>query len=282
MDLHTYKNISICSRYGGIELGIRNIIPIRTICYLELELYAAAILAKNMQKGFLDSAPIWTDLKTFNPNEWGLAGKVDILTGGFPCTPFSKAGKLLREDDPRNLWKPTRKLIENLGVSIIFLENVSGILEYNFHTIQPQLSEMGFEIEEGLFSASEEGASHLRERFFILGIHKTFSNASNKRLEGIRSPRYSKATQTIENLPQFPPAPSDHKQWEGLSEIVQKLEIQPTICRTHDGDSIGVDSRLRILGNGVVPATAEKAFKVLSNRLGYEINTSPAVELVNI
>tara|TARA_Y100001938_G_scaffold64219_1_gene89258 strand:- start:286 stop:996 length:711 start_codon:yes stop_codon:yes gene_type:complete len=158
--------ISICSGYGGIELGLREVIPIRTICYVEIELPAATILAKRMEEGHLDKAPVWSNLKSFDTEPW--RGKVDILTGGFPCQPFSVAGNQLGEDDPRNLWPDTARLIRGLGVPIVFLENVPGILRYYYDTIRPELREMGYTVTEGLFSAAETGASHKRQRIFIL------------------------------------------------------------------------------------------------------------------
>ena len=158
--------ISICSGYGGIELGLREIIDVRTICYVEIELPTATILATRMEEGHLDKAPIWSNLKSFSTEEW--RGKVDILTGGFPCQPFSVAGTKLGEDDPRNLWPDTARLIRGLGVPIVFLENVPGILRYYYDTIRPELREMGYEVTEGLFSAAETGAPHKRQRIFIL------------------------------------------------------------------------------------------------------------------
>ena len=166
VDTPTYNAISICSGYGGIELGLREVVPIRTVCYVEIEISASAILASRMEEGYLDQAPIWSDIKTFDTEPW--RGKVDILTGGFPCQPFSVAGAQLGEDDPRNLWPDTARLIRGLGVPIVFLENVPGILRYYYDTIRPELREMGYEVTEGLFSASETGATHKRQRLIIL------------------------------------------------------------------------------------------------------------------
>ena len=152
VDTPTYNAISICSGYSGIDLGIREIIRATTVCYVEIEVSAATILAKRMEEGYLDKAPIWTNLKTFDPKPW--RGKVDILTGGFPCQPFSIAGKRKEQDDDRNLWPDVAKLIRGLGVPIVFLENVPGILRYYYDTIRPELREMGYEVTEGLFSAA--------------------------------------------------------------------------------------------------------------------------------
>ena len=158
--------ISICSGYGGIELGVREIVSTQVICYVERELSAAEILRTRMEDKTLDEAPIWYDIRTFDTEPW--RGKVDILTGGFPCPPWSTACKQLGEDDPRNLWPDTARLIRGLGVPIVFLENVPGILRYYYETIRPELREMGYEVTEGLFSAAETGAPHKRQRIFIL------------------------------------------------------------------------------------------------------------------
>ena len=166
MDTPTFNTISICSGYAGIELGLREVIPTRTVCYVEIEISATTILAKRMEEGYLDKAPIWTDLKTFDPKRW--IGKVDILTGGFPCQPFSVAGHQRGEDDERNLWPDTARLIRRLRPPIVFLENVPGILEYYFSEVRPQLREMGYQVTEGLFSAIETVAPHKRQRLFIL------------------------------------------------------------------------------------------------------------------
>lgn len=264
MDTRTFNTISICSGYAGIELGLREVIPTRTVCYVEIEVSAATILAKRMEEGYLDKAPIWTNLKTFDPKPW--RGKVDILTGGFPCQPFSVAGHQRGEDDERNLWPDTARLIWRLRPPIVFLENVPGILEYYFSEVRPQLQEMGYQVTEGLFSAVETGAPHKRQRLFILAY------TNEQRSQGVRWTRKKESSETIKTIPLYPPGPNDTEGWAYLLSIMPKAE--PTFCRTLNGATPGVDLRLRAIGNGVVPAVAARAFIVLVQKLEKESGLS--------
>jgi DNA (cytosine-5)-methyltransferase 1 len=159
--------MSLCSGVGGIELGFKLAVPsARTIGYIENEAFACSILEARMQDKTLDEAPIWTDLKTFNGRAW--RGKVDCLTGGYPCQPFSVAGKKLAEKDPRHLWPEIKRLISEIEPPICFFENVGGHLRLGFKQVANDLSELGYKVKAGLFTAQEVGAPHKRERLFIL------------------------------------------------------------------------------------------------------------------
>jgi DNA (cytosine-5)-methyltransferase 1 len=162
-----YTIISCFSGIGGLDLGVSAVIPTRTIAYIEREITCAAILAKRGQEGLLDVAPIYSDIKSFPAENY--AGKIHGVIGGFPCQPFSVAGKQTGEEDDRNLWPDTIKLIRTLRPQFVFLENVPALIsnEY-FGTILGDLAESGFDAEWGCFKASEIGASHKRERVFIL------------------------------------------------------------------------------------------------------------------
>ena len=161
--------LSICTGYGGIELGLSAVGDFEPVCYVESDLSQASVLAARIQEGLLPDCPIWSDLKTFNGKPW--SGVVDILTGGFPCQPWSTAGKKLGEDDPRHLWPDVARVIRELNYPVIFLENVPGILESYYYSIRPELQAMGYTVTEGLFTAEETGAPHRRQRLFILGVH---------------------------------------------------------------------------------------------------------------
>jgi site-specific DNA-cytosine methylase len=166
VDTRTQNVISICSGLGGIELGLRSVIDVRTVCYVEREASACAILASRIGEGILDDAPIWDDLTTFDPEPF--RGKVDLLCGGPPCQPFSFAGSQKGSADSRNLFPEVLRIADGLGLPDLFLENVPGILRFYWDNIRPQLREMGYSVAEGLFTASETGAPHKRERLFIL------------------------------------------------------------------------------------------------------------------
>jgi len=177
-------HISLCAGYAGIDLGLKRAIRnVRTIAFSEIEAFACANLVSKMEAGFLDAAPIWTDLKTF---PWGsFAGKVDILSGGFPCQPFSAAGRRAGDDDPRHLWPFIVRGIKQLGYPpIVFFENVEGILSSKLkgegwsdpqgtpvllHILR-ELERLGYFATASIFSASEVGAPHQRKRVFILGV----------------------------------------------------------------------------------------------------------------
>jgi DNA-cytosine methyltransferase len=159
--------MSLCSGVGGIELGFKLAVPhARAICYIENEAFACGILKARMQDKILDQAPIWTDLRTFDGKPW--RGKVDCLTGGYPCQPFSVAGKKLGEKDPRHLWPEIKRLISEIEPPICFFENVGGHLRLGFEQVANDLSELGYKVKAGLFTAQEVGAPHKRERLFIL------------------------------------------------------------------------------------------------------------------
>ncbi len=159
--------LSFCTGYGGIELGVRRVIPtLRTIAYVEIETFAVANLVAKIEEGKLDAAPIWTNLKTFNAHPF--RNKVDIVVGGYPCQPFSVAGKRKGEDDERHLWPFIRDHIQQIRPLYCFFENVAGHLRLGFDRVFRDLDELGYTVEADLFTASEVGAPHKRERLFIL------------------------------------------------------------------------------------------------------------------
>ena len=259
------KHLSLCAGYGGIDLGLKRVIPsLRTIAYVEIEAFASVNLAQKIEKGWLDSAPIWTDLKTFPFKEF--YGKVDILTGGFPCQPFSHAGKGRGADDERHLWPYIEQGIRDLGrPPVVFFENVEGIISTKIgdqsvlHHVLIRLEQMGYKATAGIFSASEVGGSHQRKRVFIMGM-----------LNGVE------VLCTREGRVLAHPAKRGREQYEWEPP----RQTQSTMGRAFDGrtDWMGIsklytscDNRvdeIRLLGNGVVPDTCAVAFRTLCEELG--------------
>lgn len=170
--------LSICTGYGGIEIGLaRAIGNINVLAHVEIEAYAIANLVAKMETGQLAPAPVWTNLKTF-PARFFSEG-VDILTGGYPCQPFSAAGQRRGVDDPRHLWPWIKEHIRIIRPGICFFENVEGHVSLGLREVLTDLAVLGYRVESdsgeptwGLFSAAECGAPHQRKRVFILAHSK--------------------------------------------------------------------------------------------------------------
>ena len=173
---HPINHISLCAGYAGIDLGLRRVLPTcRTISYVEIEAFACANLANKMEEGALCPAPIWTDLHTFPFLKF--RGLVDILSGGFPCQPFSAAGSRLGVEDKRHLWPRIVEGIRDCRPSVVFFENVDGIstakspgFQSVLHNVLCDLEGLGYRATADLYTAEELGAPHVRKRWFILGV----------------------------------------------------------------------------------------------------------------
>ncbi len=164
--------ISLCSGYGGLDLGLSLALPsVRVVAYVEIEAYAIANLVAKTEGGLLDAAPIWTNLETF-PGSF-FRGKVHGVTAGYPCQPFSVAGLRRGVEDPRHLWPHIQRLVETVRPLFVFLENVPGHVSEGLDSVVSDLHSLGFIVEAGIFSAAEVGAPHIRERLFILGLADT-------------------------------------------------------------------------------------------------------------
>ena len=162
-----FRCISLCTGYAGLEMGLKRAIPtLRTVCYVEVEAFACANLVAKIEAGKLDVAPIWTDIKTFDGRPF--RKRVHIVTAGYPCQPFSVAGKRQGTDDPRHLWPYIERIVETVKPVWCFFENVPGHLTLGFPAVYRSLRDMGYKVEAGLFTAAECGAPHRRQRLFIL------------------------------------------------------------------------------------------------------------------
>lgn len=232
MDLRSRHDIiSLCSGIGGLDLGIKLAIPLaRTVCYVEREVFCCAHLVQKMEEGILDEAPVWTDVKTFDGKPWH--GLVDGIHGGYPCQPFSVAGKRKGTEDPRHLWPDIARIVREVQPGWCFFENVRGHLRLGFEQVRDDLREMGYTVRAGLFSAAEVGASHKRERLFILahsskarlqGSTKQVIHGQRRREEG-RGPS-SNGTPRV-----FPPGPGDRAAWAAI--LREWPELAPAVDDT--------------------------------------------------
>tara|TARA_R100000995_G_scaffold83726_1_gene60392 strand:- start:1370 stop:2380 length:1011 start_codon:yes stop_codon:yes gene_type:complete len=325
------RHLSLCTGYGGIDLGLRRVLPTcRTIAYCEIEAYAIQNLVEKIEAGQMDEAPIWSNLETFPFQEF--YGCVDILSGGIPCQPFSNAGAKEGVGDERHLYPFISEGIKQCRPSILFFENVEGMFstyteenEVVLHYVLKDLESMGYTATAGIFSAEEIGFPHQRRRIYALGFEQDFisntnssrsgggwsscrsetntdrvqgskgewygirskiegcssdlsdvSNTDCKGMEGKRK-RNSKKRWEVENGH----SGCDSQIWVSAPDKPQKEWEEPRVIRsvksklggTTNGSKSGVDTnqnridRLRLLGNGVVPSVAEKAFRVLSQEL---------------
>ena len=168
------KHLSVCTGYEGIGIGLRRIWGnVREIAYLEIEAFAQANLVSKMESGHLHPAPIYSDVKTFPFREF--RGKVDILSAGFPCSPFSQAGRRKSTNDPRHIYPYISEGISQCKPTYVILENVEGIITSKTADEEPVLKYVlgdlegrGYRTTWGIFSAVEVGAPHQRKRVFIL------------------------------------------------------------------------------------------------------------------
>jgi len=133
-----------------------------------------------MEETALDPAPVWDDVASFDGRPW--RGGVDIVTAGYPCQPFSVAGKRQGTDDPRHLCPHVARIIDEVEPPFVFLENVAHHLRLGFPEVASGLVGMGYRLAAGLFTAAEVGAPHKRERLFILAIREGDELADPARL----------------------------------------------------------------------------------------------------
>jgi len=261
VDTPETTHLSFCAGYGGIDLGLQRVLPsCRTVAYVEIEAFAIANLVAKMEAGDLDAAPVWTDIKTFPAEPF--RGLVDIISGGYPCQPFSAAGKRLGTEDPRHLWPFLRRAIRVIQPGRVLLENVEGHISLGLSTVISDLEEDGYRATWGIFSAAEVGASHQRKRVFILG---QLDNSECEGLEGHTWPEANPQRWQTQVRSVAPPGTQQHW-WEEPRTVVTKLGGATDGCTSAVDATANRVDRLRLLGNGVVPATAARAWTVLSKR----------------
>ncbi len=169
LDLRAPRVLSLCTGGGGLDQGVRLACPAaRTVCYVEREAWAVAHLAAAMEAGWLDRAPVWSDLATFDGRPW--RGAVDLVVAGLPCQPFSCAGKRRGNDDERAIWPEFCRIVDECAPALVFLENVPAFVTGAFfRPVGERLSELGYTVEDPLFLAAEDlGGTHRRQRVWIL------------------------------------------------------------------------------------------------------------------
>ena len=216
------------------------------------------------------------------------APQIDGIIGGFPCQPFSVAGKMKNTDDPRNMWPETIRAIKETNARFAFLENVPGLLyprsEGYFLRILEDLAEAGFDAEWGTYRASDIGAPHRRERLFILAYRdagldfipneevraRWFAldyegrDVAHTDLQLSDVQQWAAWTKPNRGFNSFPPAPDD---LEGWAYVLSKMSsLEPALCRVDDGVPDRTH-RLKALGNAVVWPQAALAFEELRRRI---------------
>lgn len=286
-----YSGLALCAGFGGLELGLHIAEPgYRTVCYIEREVFAASALVARMEDKALDDAPLWDDVKSFDGRPW--RGKVDILTAGYPCQPFTFSGKRRGNKDPRHLWPDVARIIRETQPEWVFCENVEGHLDLGFAEVAAEFQEMGFTLKAGLFSAYEAGANHQRRRLFMLAHTNHGNERQPVRMEdrtgrvdipdtnrsGRQSDRAVRSGALLDRLvarvcgsgheagidtyrlPLFAPAPSALQAWD--QALARRVDLQPEFFRLDHGVANRME-RPFAAGNGVVSLAAALAYSTL-------------------
>lgn len=150
---------------------------IKTVCQVEIDPFCQKVLQKNFP-----NAKRYADVKKFDGKPW--RGTVDIISGGFPCQPYSAAGKRLGKEDERHLWPEMLRIIREVRPRWIVGENVFGLVNWSgglvFDEVQSDLESEGYEVQAFVLPAAAVNAPHRRDRVWFVA----YSNLCSTRQDG--------------------------------------------------------------------------------------------------
>jgi DNA (cytosine-5)-methyltransferase 1 len=236
---------------GGILGG--HLLGWRTVCAVEYEPDAVAVLVKRQNDGVLPPFPVWDDVRTFDGKPW--RGIVDVVSGGFPCQDISCAntsGKGI-DGERSGLWKEMARIIREVRPRFAFMENSPMLTIRGLGSVLGDLAEMGYDARWGVLGASSACRFGLvRERIWIVAVR---DKIDVKRLQ---------VQSRINAEVQFRSYPIS----SNLSDVKDEwLLANGYICRTVDDVARTMDRIMRV-GNGQIPAVVRNAWHVLCPEIG--------------
>jgi DNA (cytosine-5)-methyltransferase 1 len=216
----SWRHLDLFSGIGGFALACRMVGGIETVGFCEREPYAQKVLKKHWP-----DVPICNDIHEMKGNEYGT---IELITGGYPCQPFSSAGKRKGADDDRHLWPQMRRIIEAARPRWILSENVVGHITLGLDQVLAELESIGYSARATVIPACAVDARHRRDRVWIMAGDTDRINVDT--LAGLRSTEHDACGEG----------------WRMPS---------PGMDRGADGIPAAVD-RNHALGNAIVPQVA--------------------------
>lgn len=160
------RELSLFAGAGGGILG-GHLLGWRTVCAVEYAEFPRQVLLARQRDGLLPRFPIWDDIRTFDGNLW--RGRVDVISGGFPCQDISTAGKGAGIAGERSgLWSQMARVIGEVRPPWVLVENSPLLTSRGLDTVLRDLAQMGYDAEWGVLGAVDAGAPHKRERIWIV------------------------------------------------------------------------------------------------------------------
>lgn len=248
------KGLSLFSGIGGLDLAAEwaGITP---VAFCEKDTFCQKVLAKHWP-----GIPIYDDVTTL---PYDTIPPVDIIYGGYPCQPFSIAGKRGGHTDTRHLWPAMRSIISGVHPTWVVGENVKGHVTLGLDEVIDDLEGLGYACQAFCIPAFSVGACHTRERVFVVA-HTAGHGRDARQIthrDGTPDERASQGSHQdflTEGCSRLRVDVDRHSQtaWGGGTE--------PGVRRVPDGIPNRVD-RLRSLGNAVVPQQAYPLFRLVAN-----------------
>ena len=175
------NELALFAGAGGGILGGK-LLGWTTVCAVEWEAYPASVLIARQNEGVLPPFPIWDDVRTFDGRAW--RGRVDVVSGGFPCQDISAAGKGAGIDGERSgMWAHMAQIICEVGPRYVFVENSPMLTSRGLGRVLGDLAEMGYDARWGVLGAVDAGAPHKRDRIWIRATRRDVANAKSVRLD---------------------------------------------------------------------------------------------------
>jgi len=258
------KVLDLFAGIGGFSLGLHMTGGFETVAFVERDDYASKVLAKNFP-----GVPIYDDVRTFNAD--GL-GRIDCVTGGYPCQPFSLAGKRDGEKDDRHLWPEMLRIVAATRPRWVIAENVAGHISMGLDEVLSDLEGESYTCQAVVIPACAVDAIHRRDRVWIIAHSNSrggellqhelvVSGAAGQGRENNAEDCVVVSANPLRKRPQgqggaegqFSEKKNGNREKHRTFDALQ-WPTKPAVRGRDDGISRKLDRhRLRCLGNAVVP-----------------------------